>query len=409
MNTVHKINSRLLTLQYCVLQGAYWAAFCAIYAFSTILLLSKGFKSSQVGMMIALGNILGVILQPKFAGIADSSKNLSLQKLTALIAAVTVCLFLPVYFLSDMIPVIAVCFLLTVSFLQVIQPLVNSVSVYYVNRGVSVDFGVSRGVGSLSYAAVSSVLGYLVTARGANIIVLSGLLFLVFIAFTLLSMPILKQDIPHDHATCEASKDKTSDVPKESLLHFFIRYKGFTITVIGCTLLFTFHNLTNSYMIQIVQSLGGDSSNMGMALSIAGLCEIPVMLLFSRLLKHFNSSRLLIISGVFFAIKAAAYLLAGNIPQFYLTQVLQMGSFALYVPASVYYTNETMDDSDKFMGQAVMTSSNTLGGVIGSLLGGFLLDYANIRLLLFTGFLLSAGGAFLLFCSCRVRTLKNKR
>ena len=54
-----------------------------------------------------------------------------------------------------------------------------------------------------------------------------------------------------------------------------------------------------------------------------------------------------------------------------------MGAFALYIPASVYYVNETMAPRDKFKGQAVMTATNTLGGVIGSLLGGFLLDHSG--------------------------------
>ena len=127
------------------------------------------------------------------------------------------------------------------------------------------------------------------------------------------------------------------------------------------------------------------------------------MLIFSKLLKYFRSNQLLILSGFFFAVKAITYLLAGTVTQFYLAQVFQMGAFALYIPASVYYVNETMEASDKFKGQAVMTATNTLGGVIGSLLGGFLLDYAGITPLLITGFILAAGGAVLLLFSCSTR------
>ena len=107
------------------------------------------------------------------------------------------------------------------------------------------------------------------------------------------------------------------------------------------------------------------------------------------------------LSGVFFAAKAAAYLFAVTMPQFYLAQILQMGSFALYIPASVYYVNETMEDADKFKGQAVMTATNTLGGVIGSLIGGILLDYAGVTPLLVTGFAAAVLGAVLLFFACR--------
>lgn len=400
MNSSPKINTRLLTLQYCILQGAYWASFCSIYAFSTVLLLAKGFSSSQIGITVALGNILGVILQPIFAGIADSSKRISLQKLTAILSAITALFFLLVYFLPNIFIGIAACFLLTDTFLQVTQPLVNSVSIYYVNQGISVDFGIARGVGSISYAAASSALGYLIERKGADVIILAGLLFLAIIILALLSMPVLKEEGNNAHSAPENSADTVS---KESLWQFFTRYKRFTVALLGVTLLFTFHNMTNSYLIQIVQALGGDSANMGTALSIAAVSELPAMLIFSKLLKRFRSNQLLILSGFFFAVKAGAYLLAGTVTQFYLAQVLQMGAFALYIPASVYYVNETMKDSDKFKGQAVMTATNTLGGVIGSLLGGFLLDYAGIKPLLMTGFILAAGGAMLLLFSCSNR------
>lgn len=401
MNTSRKINTRLLTFQYCILQGVYWAAFCAVYTFSTVLLLSKNFTSSQIGLTVGLGNIFAVILQPVFAGIADSTKRISLQKLTALLTVITGVFYALVYFLPNILWGIAACFLLSVTFLQVIQPLINSVSIYYINQGVPVDFGISRGIGSVSYAVVSSVLGYLTEYKGVNVIIPAGIFLLAIAVLVLLSMPLLKQNIGNTEGFVVQSSAPENPVVKESLWHFFTRYRSFSITLIAVTLLFTFHNMTNNYMIQIVQSMGGDSSDMGTVFSIAALCELPIMFIFSKLLKHFRSSRLLIISGIFFAIKSAAYLLAGNIFQFYFVQILQMGAFALYMPASIYYVNETMSSSDKFKGQAVMTATNTLGGVIGSLLGGFLLDYAGITPLLITGFVMATIGALLLWVSCK--------
>lgn len=395
MITSKKINTRLLAFQYSLLQGTYWAAFCTIYAFSTVLLLEKGFSDAQIGVIIALGNIFGVILQPVFAGIADSSKRISLQKLTAVLSGFTAFLFLLVYLLPNLLFAIAACFLLTDTFLQVVQPLVNSVSVYYVNRGVSVDFAVSRGVGSLSYAAASSVLGMLAAKFGVNSIIFMGIVLLVLLVLILLSLPLV-QGASYTEPKTEPSK--------ESIFRFFARYKRFTVALIAVTLLFTFHNMTNNYMIRIIQSLGGDSASMGRALSIAAVCELPTMLFFSKLLKRFSSSRLLILSGIFFALKAASYLCAGNVFQFYLTQLLQIGAFALYIPASVYYVNETMEETDKFKGQAVMTGTNTLGGVIGSLLGGFLLDYTGgVTPLLSAGLVIAVTGAILLFFACKER------
>ena len=80
-----------------------------------------------------------------------------------------------------------------------------------------------------------------------------------------------------------------------------------------------------------------------------------------------------------------------------LLAMLQIGSFALYIPSSVYYVNETMLDQDKFKGQAVMTATNTLGGVFGSLFGGFLIDNAGVGAMNTVCFAMAAAGAVLVF------------
>ena len=169
------------------------------------------------------------------------------------------------------------------------------------------------------------------------------------------------------------------------------------LTLAGVTFLFTFHNMNNAYLIKVIENVGGTSADMGRMLSIAAVTELPVMFLFSRISKHFKSSTLLIVSGIFFAMRAAGFMLAGNMMIMYLAATLQIGSFALYIPSSVYYVNETMLDQDKFKGQAVMTATNTLGGVFGSLLGGFLIDHAGVGAMNTVCFAMAAAGAVLVF------------
>ena len=386
-----KLNTRKLMMQYCILQGAYWASFCVIYAFATVFLLSRGFESSMIGVIIADGNILGVVLQPVVASIADRSEKISLHKLTAILSGVMILLLVLLYFVPNGLIAVAVLFLLTDTFLQVIQPLVNSVSVYYVNQGVSVDFGAARGIGSLSYAAASYVLGIAVEKFGTRSILVAGILVALVLLITVLSMPVLSS------SAASRPKEKEPEQNDSGLLVFADRYKNFMLTLAGITLLFTFHNMNNAYLIKVIENVGGTSADMGRMLSIAAVTELPVMFLFSRISKHFKSSTLLMVSGVFFAIRAAGFMLAGNVMIMYLVAMLQIGSFALYIPSSVYYVNETMLDQDKFKGQAVMTATNTLGGVFGSLFGGFLIDNAGVGAMNTVCFGMAAAGAVLVF------------
>ena len=386
-----KLNTRKLMIQYCILQGSYWASFCVIYAFATVFLLSRGFESSMIGVIIAAGNILGVVLQPMVASIADRSEKISLHKLTAMLSIIMIVLLVLLYFVPNGLLAVAVLFLLTDTFLQVIQPLINSVSVYYVNQGVSVDFGSARGIGSLSYAAASYILGIVVEKFGTRSILMAGILVALVLLVTILSMPVLSS------SAASRLGEKEPEQNDAGLIVFAGRYKNFMLTLAGITLLFTFHNMNNAYLIKVIENVGGTSADMGRMLSIAAVTELPVMFLFSRISKHFKSSTLLMVSSAFFAIRAAGFMLAGNVMTMYLAAMLQIGSFALYIPSSVYYVNETMLDQDKFKGQAVMTATNTLGGVFGSLFGGFLIDNAGVGAMNTVCFAMAAAGAVLVF------------
>ena len=386
-----KLNTRKLMIQYCILQGSYWASFCVIYAFATVFLLSRGFESSMIGVIIAAGNILGVVLQPMVASIADRSEKISLHKLTAMLSVIMILLLVLLYFVPNGLLAVAVLFLLTDTFLQVIQPLINSVSVYYVNQGVSVDFGSARGIGSLSYAAASYILGIMVEKFGTRSILMAGILVALVLLVTILSMPVLSS------SAASRLGEKEPEQNDAGLIVFAGRYKNFMLTLAGITLLFTFHNMNNAYLIKVIENVGGTSADMGRMLSIAAVTELPVMFLFSRISKHFKSSTLLMVSSAFFAIRAAGFMLAGNVMTMYLAAMLQIGSFALYIPSSVYYVNETMLDQDKFKGQAVMTATNTLGGVFGSLFGGFLIDNAGVGAMNTVCFAMAAAGAVLVF------------
>ena len=80
---------RGLTIKYAALQGNYWMLFGAVFTFIAVFLLSQGFKAGDVGVLMALGNVTGAILQPWIAAAADKSERYTLrQRMTG----ITICL-----------------------------------------------------------------------------------------------------------------------------------------------------------------------------------------------------------------------------------------------------------------------------------------------------------------------------
>ena len=135
-----EISKKKITLLYAIIQGGYWSSFCATYGFATVFLLSRGFTTSQIGISIALANVLAVVCQPTVATIADEAKKISLHALTILLIVADFILFGLLFFTGNIFIATMALFVLTNTVSQTVQPLINSISFYYINRGVDMNF-----------------------------------------------------------------------------------------------------------------------------------------------------------------------------------------------------------------------------------------------------------------------------
>jgi len=89
-----------LTFHYTLQQIAFWAAAAGVISFASAFLLEKGFAASQVGVLLACGNLLSCAVQPVLADRADRAGtqliNLFIIGLTGICMACFVCLlFVP--------------------------------------------------------------------------------------------------------------------------------------------------------------------------------------------------------------------------------------------------------------------------------------------------------------------------
>ena len=370
MNT----SGKNLTVRYALIQGFYWMVYGSISGFASVYLLDCGFSNTRIGIMIAAAGVLSAILQPALAGYADQPKSLSLKRIISLLMGVQVALggmLLLTYQGSILLTGLFYGCCLTI--LQLLTPFVNSLGMESINQGKRLNFGVARGMGSVGYAIVAYTLGGIISGAGAialpaSIMVLSGALFISVCLF-----PFRKQIKESTEKAVESGS---------SPIAFFKKYKRFGVVLVGCTLVYISHALINSFNFQIVESKGGGSREMGIAIAIAAFAEMPTLFLFSYMLKKVRCDIWFRISGIFFMLKALGSLLAPNVPVYYGVQVFQMLGWGLMTVSSVYYVNSIMDARDAIKGQAYMTMTYTLACVIGALLGGALIDHSGVNSML---------------------------
>ncbi len=88
----------------------------------------------------------------------------------------------------------------------------------------------------------------------------------------------------------------------------------------------------------------------------------------------------------------------------YLIQSLQCLAFGLMAASKVYYVDETVGKENENTGQAYISATETIGVVLGSALGGILMEKSYIDNLLLSGAIICFIGMILMVFS----SLKEK-
>jgi PPP family 3-phenylpropionic acid transporter len=354
--------------------------FCSCYGYITYYLLSKGFSTSSVGIVTAVFGLMGAFLQPVIGRIIDN-KVVIWKRIGILLALLMlICSIVLLCFENKIIQ--GLFFGITITSLNICLPLVNRVGFLCQTETQKINFGVARGFGSLSYACLSLLLGKLSVCLGSGIIPLSTSIISACMIILLFLMP--KGNLSLVSEQKEASSNSLS---------VLVKYPAFTLMWISCVFQMIFHNLTNTYLINICERAGGSSETLGVALAIAAVVELPVLFLFAKINKHITVKNLLKISAIVFLIKAIGYFISFRIPLLYITQFLQFASFAIYASASVYYAENAVDENDKTTAQSFMSGSQTIGTVIGGLIGGFVISTYSLNAMLVLGIIIALFGA----------------
>ena len=390
--------SRSFTAQYAVHQSFYWMAYCGLFSFAAAYLLGRGFDTAQIGIILALANLLSCLLQPLAASAADRSDRISLPQIIGIFTML--CALAVLALLLAALPqfLFAALYLAAGLLLDAMQPMLNALSVYYPSRGDRLDFGVGRGIGSMAFAAASIGIGEAMKRFGGESMILITVGLLLCCAAVTLLYPRRSSPAPD-----LPEEEKTPPRQACTLGGFFRRYRLYCVSLLAILFLAAFHSMTENYFITLMQSLGGDSRHVGVALAVATVVEVPVFVFFTPIRRRLSTALMLRISALTFLAKAFCLLLARSIFAVYAAEILQASSYGLLIPAGVLYAQQSTEREDMVKGQALFTAAYALGCGCGNFLGGQLITFGGIHLLLQIGCGFAAAGTAILFAALRPR------
>lgn len=379
-----------LTLHYSLLHFFYQMVSICIVGYSSYYLLGCGFKNTEIGIIVAVSNIIAVLLLPMIGSFADKPTSPSLKNIMLILYVIFLVGTASLFVLDGSIMwLTCIVFGLCSMMFQILMPLLNSLGTESLNQGKNISIGVARGTGSLAYAIVSYVLGIVVIPFGISVVPVFASVALIIIIIGLYLFPFNKDEKENDL--------QRNDKVNASALDFFKKYSSFTMVLIGCICFYVNHTLLNNFLYQIVSSKNGTTAQMGTATAIAAVLELPIMFGFHYLLKKVSAGKWILISGVFYTIKALGSLLVSNMFGFYFVQIFQMFSWAVIAVAVVYYVNAVMEKEDTIKGQSYMGMTFTIGTIVGSVLGGVLLDYTSVNMMLIAAVVISMLGIIFVY------------
>lgn len=387
---------RSLDLKYAGSQVFYFAACSAIMGYASVFLLDNGCTNSQIGTALALSNIIAVVLQPMLASFVDNHKNIEMRNIVAMIVLVLVALSAIIYLVPGSALFVLFIFVTIFAIMSSIMPLMNSLAFSFEKHGIEINYGLARGLGSVAYAFASLILGHIVESFSP------GILPIFYVVFTALLFVVVKLFVlpkEYQNNIVEEVNDNNEEENSEQLsfAKFCLKYKKFIAFLGGFVLVYFAHTIINNFFIQILTNIGGTSADMGTAVFVAAMLELPTMAYFSKLSEKINCGTLIKFSIIMFVIKHALTYFATSMFMIYMAQVCQMFAYALFVPASVYYVNKKIAVADRVKGQSLVTTSMTLSGVFANFAGGIMLDALGVGHVLLVGVILSVIGGIIVF------------
>ena len=382
-------------------------------SFASIFMLAKGYSNSQIGLTLAGGNVLALLLQPWIADYADRSDRAAVIRIPVLLTGLMMALIGGLFVFRDGSAVMILAYIVILAFHSVIQPLLNTMPFRYRSIGVDISYGVGRAGGSAGFSIMLFVLGTIVEKRGVMSIPLWGeIACALFIALMLVTGLSFRQEgrncedfgeadaaapaagDPADGDSCAQDTGTRADEYEEIRIRQFIkRNRMFFLLNLGMAGIFCSNSVLTNYMAQISADVGGTTEQLGRILSLMAILEIPTMLFYGKIRERFGSRPLIKLAALGFSAKIILCWLAESVAVLFAAQFFQLIAFALMMPAMVYFIDEIMSRGEAVKGQSLFTMMIVLATVVSSIAGGWLLDASGAKALTFVAAVVTVAGA----------------
>lgn len=373
INILNKLPS-INILKFTSLEFFFWATLSTYYPFVVVFLMSKGYSSTIIGVILSINSFVVVIAQPFWGMISDWVRSVKKVFILCLSLAACIMLTLPLY--QSILSLIVVFILLTF-FESPLVPLMDSWVIQGIQTEKNIAYGNIRLWGSIGFSLFVYVIGKTLDYVSIHII------FPTFVVLAIITI-FLSSTIKIT-ASAERIPFKNLKIGRLLKNYYYVTFLLFAVT------LFIPHRASALFLANLIAHVDGTQEQLGLCFSLMALSEVPIFIFSRQLIKRYKPVHLILVSTVFFIIRHVLFLYASTPLQAILLQMLQGPSFALFLIGTVYYINALAPDSLKSTAQTVGSAVFFgVSGIIGSFGGGWIIDNLGLHHMYLLGIIMSA-------------------
>lgn len=385
-------SQKIITILYCLVQMLYWSSGFTTVGYAAAYLGKIGFSNGAIGLITAVAGLAGFALVFCLSVQIDHAGGPSLHRVIACILLLQMLLIAFFAFCRRAGVLPAVLYALFLADGHAMNSLFSKMYINLKKHGVRIDFGFARGLGSLAFAGSSFAIGYMIAQRPEVFVHYLTLAFYALLLPATLLIRKLAEGLPAELECTPAPAEEKAPLRTGAFLR---DYRFFIILVLGVSLVSASNKTFTTFLVNVVQGLGGDTRSFTTISGFLALIEIPVMLFFSKIRRRRSISSMLLFSLLLYAVKLGGAAAARSLPVLFAAVSAQTFAAGLYHPASVEFVRETIPHKDTAKCQALLDGAPVFVSFLTITGFGVLLDSVPARRACLILFLLALLGTLI--------------
>ena len=352
-------------LSYFLMYNFYYLSWALFSALISVYLMDRGFKASDVSLVVSASFLTSMITQPI---IGKWNDEFDIKKVNAILFVI-VAIGGIVFMVSNSLFMIAVSYSVVLMMINGVNPVMEKIA-----TASPYQYGKIRIWGTIGYALGSQFAGILYD------LVAPQAIFIVFVLTMILCIIGLVGTEP------DIKKEAAKENEKVKTMTLF-KNKKFVYYLAICAIFYGITNMSNTFVPSMLTDKGLDVDVTSTILSIAVFCEAPLVLFSNRFMDKIANKTLLIISISMVCLQCAVY--GFNLPLIFIVLITFLAkhpSGMLYIMINLKVINTLIDENQQITALAYVATLKNLVAIIFQNVAGNILDvttYSNLYLICF--------------------------